>query len=110
MSKLKRVAGDSFTARIFVAGDYQVAKEVCREYVVTGVCVQIKECDYIFTGGQESGVEVTLINYMRFPSCPEAITEEAILLAEQLIIRLHQLSASVVTDWESIFIHTDQKR
>ena len=102
--------GESFTARIYIAGDVSVVKDVCREYVDKGLCVKISECDYVFTGGVESGVEIVLINYMRFPSSREKITEDAIELAKILIKRLFQFSASVVTDDESIYIADSRKR
>jgi len=102
-------SGKSFTARIYIAGDYDTARAVCREYANEGACVQIKRCEYIFTGGAETGVEIVLINYMRFPSNPDEIKYKAIKLAKLLIERLYQFSASVVTDEESIFIFDDRK-
>ena len=101
---MNHVTVKSFTAKIYIAGDIGVARQACREYVMQGLCVQLKECDYIYTGGMERGVEITLINYARFLTTTKSIKAHAIKLAEMLIGRLCQRSASVVTDADSIYI------
>lgn len=74
-----------------------------------GACVQVKPALYVYTGGQEDGVEVTLIRYMRFPRTAAEITGEAVDLAERLITDLGQTSASVVTDTRSIWLCREEK-
>ena len=38
---------------IFMAGDINIAKQVCREYCFqVGFCITIEPVDYIYTGGE----------------------------------------------------------
>jgi hypothetical protein len=91
---------------IFVAGDLEVAKQVCREYCfAVGLCVTVEPVAYIYTGGEEVGVRVGLINYPRFPSEPDAIRTKAKELAGKLMERLCQHSYTIAgpdeTEWFS---------
>lgn len=82
---------------IYMAGDIQQCKQVLRkECFCEPICVTVEACDYLYTGGEESGFRVGLVNYPRFPSDLETLRRRAILLAEVLISRLHQWSALVV--------------
>ncbi|WP_206524891.1 hypothetical protein, partial [Mesorhizobium sp. M7A.F.Ca.CA.001.04.1.1] len=60
---------------------------------------------YIYTGGEEAGVRIGLINYPRFPSDEATLLENAVKLAVQLMNRLSQHSYSIVglekTHWFS---------
>lgn len=85
-------------AKLYLAGDIATAKQVCREECMReGLCVTVEPCEYIYTGGQETGYCVGLINYPRFPSDAEKITARAKLLAELLMTRTCQWSALVMT-------------
>lgn len=91
---------------IFIAGDIEQAKQVCREYCFeVGLCVTIEPVAYIYTGGEEAGFRVGLINYPRFPSTPTDLREKAGALASRLMHRLCQHSYSIVgpeqTEWFS---------
>ena len=91
---------------IFIAGDIAQAKQVCREYCMeVGACVTVEPVDYIYTGGEEAGVRVGIINYPRFPSSTEALSKRACALADRLVHRLCQHSYSIVgpdsTTWFS---------
>jgi hypothetical protein len=91
---------------IFIAGDYAIAKQVCREWCLrVGACVTVEPVDYIYTGGEEKGVRVGLINYPRFPTTHDALMEKTRSLASELMDRLCQLSYSIVgpneTEWMS---------
>jgi hypothetical protein len=91
---------------IFIAGDLTVAKQVCREHCFSaGLCVTVEPVTYIYTGGEENGVRVGLINYPRFPSTHDELLNKARELAEKLMHRLCQQSFSVVgphrTEWYS---------
>lgn len=82
---------------IFIAGDLANAKQVCREFCFAkGLCVTVEPVAYIYTGGEEAGVRVGLINYPRFPSTAEAIRQTAHDLADALMSRLCQHSYSLV--------------
>jgi len=88
----------TFWARIHLAGDIEVAKQVCRaECFREGLCVTVDPCEYIYTGGQETGYRVGLINYPRFPATPQEITDRAKRLAIALMERGFQHSCLVMT-------------
>ena len=91
---------------IFIAGDVQQAKQVCREFCMAeGACVTVEPVDYIYTGGEEAGVRVGFINYPRFPTDADALFTKAERLADKLMERLCQHSYSIVgpgfTKWHS---------
>ena len=52
---------------------------------------------FIYTGGEETGAVVGLINYPRFPSTPEAILFRARELAMRLLEATCQHSVLVMT-------------
>lgn len=92
-------------ATIYMAGDIAVAKQVCREFCRdVGLCVNIAPLDYIYTGGEEVGFRVELINYARFPKRGTEVRETAMQLAERLRERLCQWSYSVVDGPLSIWV------
>jgi hypothetical protein len=59
--------------------------------------VTVTRTTYIYTGGEQDGVIVGLINYPRFPSEPVLIEDRAIWLAKELREALGQESFSVQT-------------
>lgn len=94
----------SHTAKIHIAGDYRQALEACRIWCEQGACVSVAKTVFVYTGGEETGVVVTLINYPRFPASPDELDGKALALAEHLILALHQLSASVETPRETFWL------
>lgn len=91
---------------IYMAGDIGQAKQVCREYCIAdGFCVHIEPTDFIYTGGEESGFKIGIVNYPRFPSNHDTLRTKALELALMLQTRLCQLSYLVVgpdlTEWFS---------
>lgn len=94
----------SFWVRIYLSGPIEVAKQAIRaECLREGLCVTIEPTDFIYTGGEESGYVVGLLNYPRFPATPEAILERARGLMSTLLEATHQHSALLmtptVTEW-----------
>jgi ferredoxin len=58
----------AYPVSIFIAGDAALAKSICREFCdKEGLCVTVTPTTYVYTGGEEAGVIVGLINYPRFP-------------------------------------------
>lgn len=94
----------TYTAAIYVAGRQAEAERICREFVLRGLCVTVEPVEFIYTGGQERGVRVGLINYPRFPADPSAIFATAEELAEALIEGLHQHSASIVASDNTVWL------
>ena len=97
-------SAETYRAEIFIAGNRQVAVEACREYCLKGLCVTVTDCDFVYTGGMETGVSIGLINYPRFPSGKTDILSEAVSLGDFLIHKLHQSSCSIVADDKTIWL------
>lgn len=96
-------AAPSFTIRIWMAGNYANAEEICRQFCERGMCVSICPMNYIYTGGEECGFCVTLINYPRFPKDPVTLKDIAFELAMDLMNGLHQQSFSIEHPDETLF-------
>lgn len=94
----------TWTARIYMAGDYDVARVALRKHCERGACVSINRADYIYTGGEEAGFVVTIINYPRFPRLADELRQDALDLADELIRACSQTSASVETPAETIWL------
>jgi hypothetical protein len=95
----------TYRADIFVAGDRADAERICRQHcMAVGLCVTIEPVAFVYTGGQESGVRVGLINYARFPAEPADIFAKAEALALKLIDGLCQHSASIVADDRTVWL------
>ncbi len=87
----------TFRFDIFMAGDFAQAKHVCREYAFeVGFCTTIEPLDFIYTGGEEAGFKIGIINYPRFPSDHDALLWHAKSLADKILVRLCQHSYSIV--------------
>lgn len=91
--------------RLYLSGPIEVAKQVIRENVLTaGLCVTIEPTLFIYTGGEEAGYVVGLLNYPRFPSEPDALSVRARALMERLLEATHQHSALLVAPDETLWI------
>lgn len=94
----------TYWARIYLAGDVAMIRQVCRQFCYRGVtdpaqglCVNVQPCDFIYTGGEESGACVELIQYPRFPAPEGEILAKARALAEELRTRCCQRSVLIMT-------------
>lgn len=84
--------------QIYIAGDLNKAREICRFYCMEkGLCVNVIPNEYIYTGGSETGVRVEIINYPRFPKQPDELLYTAKELMYDLMFGLCQHSATVQT-------------
>ena len=95
---------DTYWVRLYLSGPIEVAKQVCREECLReGLCVTIEPTTFIYTGGEEAGFVVGLVNYPRFPTIPEALIVRARDLAIKLLDRTCQYSVLIMTpertDW-----------
>lgn len=100
MSKFKatlNARAPSVSVNIFIAGDIDVIKQACRKYTYAkGLCVTVTPTTYIYTGGQEEGVKVGLINYPKFPSShTDTVESKATDLAMYLMEQACQKSCTV---------------
>lgn len=94
----------SYPVSIFVAGDPAKAGEICRAYCdEEGLCVTVTPTSYVYTGGEEAGVIVGLINYPRFAAEPREIMFAAKTLALELMHKLEQQSVSIQAPDETVW-------
>jgi hypothetical protein len=87
----------TYTATIYMAGDIDTAKRWLRRHCYNhGLCVTVTPTAFIYTGGEEAGFSVGLVNYPRFPSEPDDIFERAASIARSLVAECCQTAALVV--------------
>ena len=103
---MKAKTVETYQEWIYIAGDIEQAKQVCREYCMeVGLCVTVEPMTYVYTGGEEAGMRVGLMNYPRFESDYVVVGDHAFNLAQKLRERLCQWSFSLVdrekTTWYS---------
>jgi hypothetical protein len=99
---MRRETAPSYPVSIFIAGDAAAAQVICRDFCdEEGLCVTVTPTTYVYTGGEEVGVIVGLINYPRFPSELASILMAAKMLAFELMHKLEQESVSVQTPDET---------
>lgn len=99
----------TYVISIYLAGDYSVIKHACREYCLKGLCVTVERIDYIYTGGEESGVRVGLLDYPRFPKTEQ----ELLLMARELALflrdRAFQDSVMIVSPHVTVWLSKRDK-
>lgn len=99
-----RKQSDSYTVRIWIAGDYADALRICRQFCANeGACFAVSPAEYVYTRGQDAGVCVTLINYPRFPLELWDLTAKAERLCLALRDGLYQHSFSIEGPTETIW-------
>lgn len=91
----------------YLSGPIEIAKQVIREECLrAGLCVTIEPTIFIYTGGEEIGYVVGLLNYPRFPIEPVPLRERAHDLMMKLLRGTHQHSALMVapeqTEWVTL--------
>lgn len=95
----------TYTCRIFLSGPIEVAKQIIRaECLREGLCVTVEPTTFIYTGGEEAGYVVGLLNYPRFPATADAIRNRALDLMTKLLDGTHQHSALLVDQNETTWI------
>lgn len=95
----------TYQASIFMAGEIETAKRWLRRHCYErGLCVTVTPTAFIYTGGEEHGFVVGLVNYPRFPGTPAAIRARAVQIAQALIVECCQRTALVVASDETTWI------
>ena len=102
---MKTQISETHTVRLYLSGPIEVAKQAIRaETLRAGLCVTIEPTTFIYTGGEEAGYVVGLLNYPRFPCEPQALEDRARDLMHKLLAATHQHSALMVTPERSEWI------
>jgi len=87
-----------------MSGPIEIAKQIIRnECLQKGLCVTIEPTTFIYTGGEESGYVVGLVNYPRFPSTNEEIKDRAEKLMLRLLDETFQQSGMVMTPEQTVW-------
>jgi len=98
-------SSQTYWVRIYTAGPLQTIEQICREYVTeVGACVTVTPTKYIYTGGEETGVIIELINYPRFPSKEIDIWVSAETLAEKIMLGACQGSYTLMDPNKSFYV------
>ena len=95
----------SYWVRIYISGPIDMIKQVCREYVLCGLCVTITPTTYIFSHGEEEGAMIELIRYPKYPDSPgdESDCWDVMCeLAEFICDNIHQGSYTVMDPDQAI--------
>ncbi len=92
--------------RLYLSGPIEIAKQVIRaECLREGLCVTVEPTTFIYTGGEELGYVVGLVNYPRFPAGLPELRARARDLLDKLLDATHQhsglLVAPDVSEWVS---------
>lgn len=91
--------------KLYLSGPIEIAKQVIRkECLREGLCVTVDPTTFIYTGGEETGYVVGLLNYPRFPTLSHLLIERARNLALKLLEETFQNSALMVTPGYSEWI------
>ncbi len=103
---------ETYTVRIYMSGPISVAKQVVRKYCMelnqikgTGLCVTVDPTTFIYTGGEEEGFVVGMLNYPKFPTTEENLNQLAEELAGKLMDETYQWSALLVNPKTSVWIN-----
>ena len=96
IEETETLTSKTYWVRIYISGPIDVIKQACRaECADEGLCVTVDGTTFIYTGGEEQGAVIGLINYPRFPKSDEAIMSRARGLAMRLLEATHQGSVLV---------------
>jgi len=88
--------------------DITEIETVCQQYCNDiGLGVTITPTKFVYTGGNENGAIIGLINYPRFPKEPEEITQHMANIAAILIPKLKQHRATIVCTDKTIMIEKE---
>lgn len=86
------------TISICLAGDYDTARHICRQWTVANPrCVTVQRASYVYEFGEEEGVIVTFRSYPRFPPAPGELQQLAESLCHALMTGLCQRTAMICT-------------
>ncbi len=96
--KMKTINDATHIVTLYLSGPIEVAKQTLRaECLREGLCVTVEPTTFIYTGGEEAGYRVGLLNYPRFPAEPADLEARAKTVALALLEATHQHSALIVT-------------
>ena len=88
--------------------DLSIVKSICKRHAdKVGDCVTVTPTDFIYTNGNEKGAVIGFIQYPRFPRDEDVIKNNAVKLANELMIALTQYRVTITTPYESIMLENE---
>jgi hypothetical protein len=94
---MKTETAPTHAVRIYTSGPLHLIEDTCRAFCLRqGLCVTVDPTRFIYTGGEETGAVVGLLNYPRFPQSPDEINRVAEDLAREILSACHQHSVLIV--------------
>ncbi|HBO9153605.1 hypothetical protein [Pseudomonas aeruginosa] len=98
---------ETYWIKLYLSGPIEIAKNIIRqECLREGLCITIDPTTFIYTGGEETGYTVGIVNYPRFPTSPDDLEDRARQLMHLLLEGTYQHSALMMTptatEWVSI--------
>jgi hypothetical protein len=95
----------TYWVKIYSSGSIEVAKQVVRySCQQAGLCVTIEPTTFIYTGGEEAGFVIGLINYPRFPLPNGDIWNRAEELAREILTETYQDSTLIMSPDKTLWI------
>lgn len=95
----------TYWVKIYLSGPIEMAKQIVRKFAKSNnICVTIEPTLYIYSGGEELGYVIGLINYPRFPSTPEELWNKSIALVRLLHDGTFQWSALVMSPERTLWL------
>lgn len=89
----------SYWVKIYISGPRLIVEQTCREECLReGLCVTVDDTKFIYTGGEEAGSVIGLVDYPRFPKSRKDIRARANALALLLLEKTCQHSVLVMDD------------
>lgn len=94
--KYEEKTSKTYWVKLFIAGDKQIITDCCRKSCFPkGLCVTVKNCDYIFAGGMEYGFEIGFIQYPKFQEDEKSILDKAVNLGKMICEKNYQWSFTI---------------
>ena len=107
MNQMRTETAKTYRVAIYMSGPIEIAKQIIRQDTMReGLCVTIEPTLFIYTGGEECGFVIGLLNYPRFPANWKKIWNRAEALARKLLKATCQHSALLVAPDSTVWITT----
>lgn len=105
-TEIKLITADTAVFEIYMAGDINDAKRKLTKLAAEqGACWSVEPTEFMYSGGRELGFIVRTINYPRFPKTIDTLENDAITVAEQLMLELGQGSCSIVGPETTVWLN-----